>query len=613
VYLLCLFWAALLAVAQDRQLRPLVGEELASVNLRFLLRGPMLPSPEIVILAIDERSYVADTFRDDEEILRRCPDLGLLDRFPFKRRVYASAMQRLHEAGAKVIALDLLFLQPTSKDEDQWLQSAIERYRDQVVIGCNFSDEGRKLGEPPETVVPTNVPMRSVAGYVNYWPDSDRFVRRARFATYESAEARVDRYPGEEPWLSFDALAVRKFKPVTPIPDARQDIYINFAGPPGAFPSYEFYKIFYDRTWQQELKNGDVFRDRIVLIGPVGNFQHDTRPTPFGSPQEMPGVEIHAATIATLLHGDTYHDAPRWVGLLTIFVLGLVAALLLNLHAHPLLKMALLLGGCLAYFGVAVSAFTRHNLVLLAAAPLWTMAGGGVGGIAVQLVVEQWEKLRVRQTLERYVSKPVADEILRHGEMYEASLGGERRAITVLFADIRGFTTLSEQADPAEIVHQLNEYFTAMTEIVMKHEGTLSKFIGDEIMAIFGAPLTAGAAEDAWRAVQTAYEMRTRLGEMQQVWISQHRPPLRIGVGINHGEVLVGNIGSPHRMEYTVIGDAVNVASRIEKLNKEFSTDILLTESVYELVKDRVEVQRIGAIAVRGRQKELTVYSLKSL
>jgi CHASE2 domain-containing sensor protein len=149
VYLLCLFWAALLAVAQDRQLRPLVGEELASVNLRFLLRGPKPPSPEIVILAIDERSYVADTFRDDEDILRRCPELRLLDRYPFKRRVYAAAIQRLHEAGAKVIGLDLLFLQPTDDDNDQPLQSAIERYRNQIVIGCNFSDEGRELGEPP--------------------------------------------------------------------------------------------------------------------------------------------------------------------------------------------------------------------------------------------------------------------------------------------------------------------------------------------------------------------------------------------------------------------------------------------------------------------------------
>jgi len=563
------------------------------------------------MVGIDQESNTSDTF--DEGTFQRCPDLRLLYTFPFKRSAYARAIERLRKVGAKVIALDLLFLQPTCEDEDQSLQAAIESNRNQVVIVTNFRDRGRELAIPAD-VVPTNVPTRSVAGYDNYWPDPDQFVRRMRPSTYESAEARVDPYPDEKPWLSFDAMIVKKFAPLTPIPEAGQDLYINFAGPPGTTLNHKFYEIFYDKAWRQNLNNGEIFRDKIVLIGPVGNFQHDTQPTPFTSPDaQMDGVEIHASAVATLLRGNTYHDAPRWAGLFAVFALGLLSAVLLNLNAHPLLKLGLLFGGCAAYFGLAVSAFVQHNLVLWVAAPLWTVVGGGAGGITVQLVAEQWEKRRVRQTLERYVSKPVADEILRHGEVYENSLGGERRAITILFADVRGFTALSEKADPGEIVTQLNELFTAMTEIVMKHQGTLSKFIGDEIMAIYGAPLTAGDAEDAWRAVQTAYEMRQRLARLQQGWIEQKRPMLRMGVGVNHGEVLVGNIGSPHRMEYTVIGDPVNVAARVEKLNKEFDTDVLLTESVYELVKGRVEVQQMGVVTVRGRERGLNVYSLKGL
>jgi len=611
VYLLCLLWAALVTVAHDWPFRPLLDEELACVNRLFLWRGPKPPAPEIVILGIDQESNTSDTF--DEETFQHCPDLRLLYSFPYKRRAYARAIERLRGAGAKVIALDLLFLQPTCEDEDQPLQSSIESNRSQVVIATNFRDGGRELATPTD-VVPTNVPVRSVAGYDNYWPDLDQFVRRVRATTYESAEAGVDRYPDEKPWLSFAALIVKKFAPDTPIPKAGRDIYINFAGPPGTYPNHKFYEIFYDKTWRQNLKNGDVFRDKIVLIGPVGNFQHDTQPTPFATPDaQMDGVEIHASAIATLLRGETYHDAPRWAGLLAVFALGLLSAVLLNLNVHPLLKLGLLLGGCVAYFALAVSVFVHHYLVLWVATPLWTVVGCGVGGITVQLVAEQWEKLRVRRTLERYVSKPVADEILRHGEVYENSLGGERRAVTVLFADVRGFTSLSENADPSEIVTQLNELFTAMTEIIMKHHGTVSKFIGDEIMAIYGAPLTAGATEDAWRAVQTARDMRQRLAQLQQGWSNQHRPMLRMGVGVNRGEVLVGNIGSPQRMEYTVIGDPVNVASRVEKLNKEFGTDILLTESVYDLVKGRVEVQQMGVFTVRGRERGLNVYALKTV
>jgi adenylate cyclase len=351
-------------------------------------------------------------------------------------------------------------------------------------------------------------------------------------------------------------------------------------------------------------------RDAFVLIGPAGNFQHDQHPTPFGP---MDGVEIHANAIATLMRGDAPREAPAAVGIVSIFVLALATARLLSVAVHPLGKLGLLVAIGAAYFAVAQTAFAWRGVVLLVAAPLWTVAGGGVLGVAMQVVAERLERLRVRRTLDRYVSKQVAEEILRHGEEYAASLGGERRNVTILFSDIRGFTTISEQSSPVELVAQLNEYLTVMVDVVMKYDGTLDKFVGDAIMTVYGAPLSRGAAEDAWRAVQTAAEMRTRLAELQQRWRAAGKPELRIGIGLNHGEVVVGNIGSPQRMEYTVIGDPVNVASRVEGLNKEFGTDILLTESVYELVKDRVEVKRLEATAVKGREQKVNVYALEWL
>jgi len=322
-------------------------------------------------------------------------------------------------------------------------------------------------------------------------------------------------------------------------------------------------------------------------------------------------VEIHANTIATLLRGQAPHPAGIWLGMLSVLALAVATATLLTTAGHPLIKLALLAATCVAYAWVAQVAFTHRGVVLWMAAPLWTVVGGGVAGIAMQLLQEQLEKRRVRQTLERYVSKPVADEVLKNAESYQSSLGGQRKTVTILFSDLRGFTTLSEQSNPSDLVGQLNEYLTAMVEIVMKHGGTLDKFIGDAIMAVYGAPLSAGTVEDAWRAVQTATEMRAKLAELQTSWAAQGKPVLQMGVGINHGDVLVGNIGSPQRMEYTVIGDVVNVASRVEGLNKEFGTDILITEAVFELVRDRVEVEPKEETSVKGRGQKIKVYFLK--
>ncbi len=586
----CLVWSALVWLAHEHNFRPLIAEELATLDFRFRLRGARPAAPEVAILAIDQRSMVADRFTPEE--LATNPQLALLKNFPYPRPVYADAMERLCAAGTKKVVIDLLFLSP--KDGDQELSAAIAKHRDRVVLGANYSDDGKQL-MLPSVVVPEDIPTESVAGFVNYWPDLDEVVRRTHVPSPEMG------VPAATGIRSVVAMAAGW--------DTTAAL-INFDGPGGTFPSYPFYELFYDKTWEQNLKRGDVFRDKIVLIGPAGNYQHDQHPTPFGP---MDGVEIHANAIGTLLRGNAPRAAPAFVGVLTILALALVTAALLNVAGHPLGKLGLLTGVCIVYGVVAQVAFASGGLVLLVAAPLWTVAGGGVVGIAAQLVAEQLEKLRVRRTLDRYVSKQVAEEILKNTEEYEQSLGGERRTVTILFSDIRGFTSISERSNPVELVQQLNEYLTVMVDVVMKYDGTLDKFIGDAIMSVYGAPTSGGAAEDAWRAVQTAHEMRVRLGELQKQWRAAGKPELKIGIGLNHGEVVVGNIGSPHRMEYTVIGDPVNVASRVEGLNKEFGTDILLTDTVYELVKDRVEVRIAGTTAVKGREQKVNVYALETL
>ncbi len=615
MWILCGGWAVLLTAMEFSLayssviVQPMVLQELWTVNGRFRVRGPTPPPPQIILVLIDEDSMGA-LFDEEEKAAE--PELALLDKWPFHRSAYALVLDRLFSAGAKVVGMDLFF--PSKGEGDDSLKEAIRKYRDRIVIGSNFDDEGKRLQRPSD-VIPEGVPTDSVAGYVNYWPDIDDFDRRARYQAYEWMIAGIDRDPNMPLLLSFDAMVAKKYDHVTPLPGPEEYPYVNFFGPPGTFPSVDFYQILHDRSWERNLKSGEIFRDKIVLIGPSGNVFHDYAQTPFAETtvNQMPGVEVHANAIATLLTGTDLRDAPRGIGAAAILFMALATGFILQAKLHPLLKVALLALLAGGYFFAAYEVFLRMRVVMIIASPMLVVVGAGVTGITLQLIAEQLEKRRVRQTLEKYVSKPVADEILKHGNEFEQSLGGERKRVTILFSDVRGFTTMSEQLSPVEFVAQLNEYFTEMVDCVMKHDGTLDKFIGDAIMAVWGAPLGHDPKEEAWRAVQSAYEMRERLAILQKRWNELGKPPINIGIGINHGEVVVGNIGSLQRMEYTVIGDPVNVASRVEGLNKEFKTDILLTESVYELVKERVEVEAKGEIAVKGRAKKVGIYYLKRL
>lgn len=596
VVVLCVGWAVVVAVAHALRFGPLHRQELGTVDARFRLRGARPPDPGIVVIGIDQRSLTADRFTPEE--LAANPALARLKAFPYPRTVYADLIEKLVGAGARVVAIDLLFLSP--RDGDDRLRAVVARHADRVVLAANFTDDGRQL-LMPAVVAPEAVPLEQLAGYVNFWPDVDGVVRRARYRTTAAEQAGVPPRAGEPVLESFAARATGR---------SAADGLIDFAGPAGTYPSVPLAEVFYPKTWERNLGNGAVFRDKIVLVGPTGNFQQDQHPTPFG-PKD--GVEIHAETVATLRQGYAPSGMPLWFDVVVVAVLAVGVAMLLNAAGHPMGKLVLLVALALGYGAVAQAAFQWANQVWPVAAPWWMIAGSGIGGLTLQFVAERWERLRIRRTLDRYVSREVAEEILRHSDEYQQTLGGQRRAVTILFSDVRDFTSVSEQSDPVELVRQLNEYLTAMVDVVMRHGGTLDKFIGDAIMAVWGAPTSRGAEEDAWRAVQTAFEMRQRLAELHQRWEAEGRPKLRIGIGLNHGEVVVGNVGSPQRMEYTVIGDPVNVASRVEGLNKQYGTDILLTDAVHALVRERVEVELAGTTPVKGRAQPVNVYKLLRL
>ena len=277
------------------------------------------------------------------------------------------------------------------------------------------------------------------------------------------------------------------------------------------------------------------------------------------------------------------------------------------------LDILLLLLIAAAYLGLARMLYDRIGLLLMVVPPVSAFLASGLSGLGFEYALERLEKLRTRRTLERYVSKNLVKEILDNPGGYYSSMLGSRKPVTVLFSDLVGFTTLSERADPAALVSQLNRYLSAMVPMVFDNGGTLDKFIGDAIMAVWGNVSSRGAAEDAKAAVRAALGMRKMIAKLNEEWSTEGFIPLAFGVGINHGDAVVGNIGSytPHeRLDPTVIGDAVNLASRLEALTRQYRIDILIGASAAELVRDEFHLRSVDLVQVKGKTEPVDVFTL---
>ncbi len=277
---------------------------------------------------------------------------------------------------------------------------------------------------------------------------------------------------------------------------------------------------------------------------------------------------------------------------------GLLAFLLWLKLPRPLVRALGLFIACEAVLAITFAIWNWGDLLLPAVAPLGALGIGGIGGLICDLVTERRGKGRVRQTLERYVSHNVVSELLENPAAYTRSLGGIVKPATILFSDIRNFTRVSAETDPHLLVAQLNEYITAMVECVFRFNGTLDKFIGDAVMAVWGNAASAGPAADARNAVRCALAMRDELGKLNAGWSAAGRQPLEIGIALNHGDVIVGNIGSPQRMEFTVIGDAVNVTWRLQERTKIHRSDLLVGESMTALIAPDFATEPLGQIKV---------------
>jgi adenylate cyclase len=267
------------------------------------------------------------------------------------------------------------------------------------------------------------------------------------------------------------------------------------------------------------------------------------------------------------------------------------------------LALTVVLLGALAFGSLAVF---ESGVWLRVAAPVTGVALSSFGGVAYQYLVEGRERRKIKRLFSRYVAPDVFHHLM--ADPTRARLGGDRREMTVLFSDIRGFTTVTERGRPEDIVSQLNEYFTRMVRVLFEHRGTLDKFVGDMVMALFGAPVED--AEHAEHAVVAALAMRRELAALNREWEAQGRPSLDIGIGINTGEMVAGNIGSDTIMSYTVIGDAVNLGSRLESLNKQYGTHIIISESTRARLKGRYHIHPLGEVVVKGKTAPVAVFEI---
>jgi len=570
-------------------------------------------NPRIVFLAIDENSISLDTlFADD---LAKSPALQLMKQgFPFSREVYAHVINRLADAGASAVVFDLVF--PGPRDGDDAFRSALERYHDKVVIGSNLVSKQEESGDSsavsnlPSYVLPTPkllppLGTPSWVGFVNVHPDADDLVRRV---FYRTSRLEFFGYPptkDSEELLSLAARGLEKTGLLNHVPATHGQVMFRYAE---EFRPHSLYEIFVDDQWKAPPYNrGAFFLGKIVVIGATGQSSEDRVQTPYGM---MIGAQIHLNAINAALNRDFITETSTAADIAFIAAGGLTAWMLGAWVRRPLLRLLILAAAMFLYYEVAQNLANNYDILPLLLSPLIATGTSGITWSAWEQVRERVERQRTRRALERYVSKDVVREVLDNPQSYLNSLGGIRKEITVLFSDVRSFTTLTESADPHALVKQLNEYFEDMVGIVFANQGTLDKFIGDAVMAHWGSIMSQGPEIDAARAITTVLQMRRALTKLNLGWRKRGMPEMQVGFGVNYGEAIVGNLGCEAKMEVSVIGDAVNLGSRLEGATKEYHLDLCIGEKVAGLVRDQFIVRSVDLLIVKGKTKPVEIFTV---
>jgi len=617
LFLICGIWAVLFALLGS--VLPLAPLELAEHALQdaVVRHGLKNPTPrDLVFLALDESSMDLSQLEPDEIAASRALTL-MREQFPWSRAVYAEIIEKILGARAKAIVLDIHFPSPGEGDDE--LRAALQRHGQRTVIASIYEDTGasRSLAAqfrpPADSVLPDGRPG-GVVGFASFWPEPDKVVRGAHYRVSDALllgelqlgkrqlRGRKSGHAGERR-ESLGAAALRKAGASARVPDAG---LIRFCEP-GSFPVVPLYSIFVPDMWRSNLRDGAFFRDKIVLLGPTASRFRDFFRTPIGT---RPGPEIHLHAIAAAATGAFYTRAGAGLVAATCLAMGLIAWIVNLSFNRPLRALGFLGLVLILYAGGALLLYNHADFIPGLLYPSLALAFAGLTAFGYDFSLERREKARVRRSLERYVSRDVVKELLDNESGLLGQLGGVRQDVAVLFSDVRGFTALSERAEPEVLVAQLNEYLAEMVGIVFRHHGTLDKFIGDAVMAVWGTVTSDGPRGDCLRAVRAALAMLETVENMRRRWKTEARTELELGIGLNFGPAIFGNIGSEEKMEPTVIGDAVNLASRLEGTTKQYGVSIVLSGAVADHVRGEIPVRRLDIVRVKGRAAPVEIFTV---
>lgn len=539
----------------------------------------------IAILAVDDQSL---------------EDIG---QWPWERDVHAELVNKLSEGKPAVIGFDITFPLPsTNPQDDVSFIDAVGKAGNVVLAQYGRFDQYTQRGiiESPELSepFPSLKEAASSLGHLNTIPDSDGVVRQSLYQFSHNGDVKT----------SFSAVIARQYLEKQgqqfvideeALNDYRQ-FHIQYAGSPGDFEVIPYSKVI----------TGDVdpayFENRIVLIGPYTVGIKDDFITPMSSKQAMYGVEIHANIIQNLLEGQLKKEFGFGIQALLLALAALIAFMICRFKSPVIALVVMLVASGIFLFAGKIAYNKGFIISLLYVLLLFALAY--ISSVALHYILELAERKRVTSIFGRYVAPQVVSQILEQGEE-GLKLGGTRKDITVVFVDIRGFTTLSESVEPEEIVAILNEYLNLTANCIFEHGGTLDKFIGDATMAIFNAPLPLEDHE--MQAVKTAWAMKQGSIALEEKLKERFGKSVKFGIGIHTGPAVVGNIGSKNHMDYTAIGDTVNTAARLESNTK--PGQIIMSDAVYEKVKNRIKVTSLGEIHVKGKVQGIQIYELEGL
>jgi adenylate cyclase len=644
---------------------PLLDQiELRTYDLRFRARGPVAPSEAVVMAVIDEKSLDAEgrwpwprskvaalvdsLSRDGARVVGF--DIGLSEPDENSQLAFLDELaKKIAALPGKSPELDEFIRQSRIRaDNDLALAAAIRRSSVPVVLGYFFHmDEGtlnyrlepREIEErigrigaskypfvsyrtvdagavpfikkayAPESNLPLFTEAAAASGHFTVMNDPDGVVRWVPLVI----QAGDDVFPPLSLLAAWHYLGrprltatvgrhgvegIRLGERAIPVDESGQ-LLVRYLGPEKTFPHVSVTDVL-----KGKVPDG-TFKDRIVLVGATAMGLYDLRNTPF-SPV-YPGLEIHATVIDNVLTGQLM-SRPRWSKIYDVLAIIGLASLIGVVFPRMRALRGLVVGAALfaGYVLAALWLFVAFGVWLDMVYPLLSLGVNYTALTAYRYATEERKRKKIKQTIQHYVAPLVVEEMLK--DPTRLRLGGEERVLTVLFSDLEGFTSYSERYAPSEMIELLSEYFGRMTEAVFAHQGTLKEYVGDELMAIFGAPLEQ--PDHAARACAAALAMRAQRRAMNDEWAKVGRPRLRARTGVNSGPMLAGNLGSKYRFAYGVLGDQVNLGSRLEGLNKPYGTEILVGENTARLVEGSFLMREVDMVRVKGKRQPVRVYEL---